>query len=168
MRRFALPLILAGLVVAGCSKKDPVGPPPAGPVPIEEEEFAPELKIDLTEMTRTESGLYLQDLVVGTGKVAEEGMWIEAHYVGWLADGTQFDSSLGGQPIAFNLAHGNVIRGWVEGVSGMRVGGTRKLVIPSNLAYGARGNSMGKVKIPPHANLVFQVALVGVVGGEEN
>jgi hypothetical protein len=112
-----------------------------------------ELK-DLT--TGTPSGLRYVDLVEGTGPTVPAGATVEAHYTGWLADGTKFDSSRDrGQPLALPLTR--VIRGWQEGIPGMKVGGRRKLVIPPQLGYGARG--AGKV-IPPNATLVFDVEVV--------
>jgi FKBP-type peptidyl-prolyl cis-trans isomerase FkpA len=108
----------------------------------------------------TNSGLQYEDTVVGTGPEAVAGKSVEVHYTGTLADGTKFDSSLDRrQPFAFRLGAGKVIKGWDEGVAGMKVGGTRKLVIPSNLGYGAQG--AGGV-IPPNAQLTFVVELLKV------
>ncbi|MFM8559648.1 MAG: FKBP-type peptidyl-prolyl cis-trans isomerase, partial [bacterium] len=104
--------------------------------------------------------LQYEDLVVGNGTMAEPGMNVSVHYTGWLTDGTKFDSSVDrGQPFQFQLGAGQVIRGWDEGVKGMRIGGKRKLTIPSDMGYGARG--AGGV-IPPNATLVFDVELLGV------
>ena len=106
------------------------------------------------------SGLKFVDLTVGDGAIAESGKSVSVHYTGWLTDGTKFDSSVDrGQPFSFTLGAGQVIRGWDEGVAGMRIGGKRKLTIPSELGYGARG--AGGV-IPPNATLVFDVELLGV------
>jgi FKBP-type peptidyl-prolyl cis-trans isomerase FkpA len=103
------------------------------------------------------SGLKYQDIKVGDGPIAETGMTATVHYTGWLTDGTKFDSSLDrNQPFSFRLGAGQVIRGWDEGVSGMRVGGKRKLTIPPDMGYGAAG--AGGV-IPPNATLVFDVEL---------
>lgn len=108
----------------------------------------------------TDSGLKYEDLVEGDGDVAEAGQKVTVHYTGWLTDGTKFDSSKDrNMPFDFNLGAGMVIRGWDEGVQGMRVGGTRKLTIPSQLGYGAHG--AGGV-IPPNATLVFDVELLSV------
>jgi FKBP-type peptidyl-prolyl cis-trans isomerase len=105
-------------------------------------------------------GLKYQELKVGDGALAESGKNVSVHYTGWLTDGTKFDSSLDrGQPFQFKIGEGGVIQGWDKGVLGMRVGGKRKLVIPSELGYGARG--AGGV-IPPNATLVFDVELLGV------
>ncbi len=113
------------------------------------------------------SRLQVDDTVAGSGAAATAGCHVSVHYTGWLHDptapqqrGRKFDSSKDrGQPFAFPLGAGHVIRGWDEGVQGMKVGGTRVLVIPPELGYGARG--AGGV-IPPNATLVFEVELLGV------
>ncbi len=111
-------------------------------------------------MTTTSSGLQYDDLRVGDGAVARFGADVVVHYTGWLTDGTKFDSSRDrNEPFGFALGQGNVIAGWEEGVAGMRVGGQRKLVIPSDLGYGPWG--AGDV-IPPDATLVFEVELLAV------
>ncbi len=108
----------------------------------------------------TPSGLKYTDTVVGTGTTAEKGKRVSVHYTGYLMDGKKFDSSVDrGQPFQFNLGAGQVIKGWDEGVAGMKVGGKRTLVIPADLAYGARG--AGGV-IPPNATLKFDVELLNV------
>ena len=105
-------------------------------------------------------GLQIEDLVVGTGAEATAGQNVHVHYTGWLTDGTKFDSSLDrGQLFVFPLGGGRVIKGWDQGVAGMRIGGKRKLTIPPELGYGARG--AGSV-IPPNATLVFEVELHGL------
>lgn len=101
----------------------------------------------------------IEDLVAGTGPEAVHGKDVEVHYTGWLLDGTRFDSSVGGDPFVFRLGAGEVIEGWDRGVAGMKVGGKRKLTLPPDLAYGARG---APPVIPPHATLVFEVELLGV------
>src|SRR5512142_3168544 len=115
-------------------------------------------------MTTTASGLQLEDTTVGTGAEAVPGKTCEMHYTGWLwvnnAKGKKFDSSLDhGSPFSFRLGAGEVIRGWDEGVAGMKVGGKRTLLIPAALGYGARG--AGGV-IPPNATLWFEVELLEV------
>jgi len=108
----------------------------------------------------TSSGLSYVDQVIGTGAVAVAGKTTTVHYTGWLTNGQKFDSSVDrGQPFSFPLGSGRVIKGWDEGVQGMRVGGKRKLTIPSALGYGTRG--AGGV-IPPNATLVFDVELLAV------
>jgi peptidylprolyl isomerase len=107
------------------------------------------------------SGLKYVDLKVGTGKTAEPGDTVEVQYTGWLKNGKKFDSSYdhGGEPFSFTIGKGQVIKGWDEGVAGMKEGGKRKLMIPPDLGYGARGS--GKV-IPPNADLIFEVELLKV------
>lgn len=101
-----------------------------------------------------------EDLKVGTGLEAVSGKRVTVNYKGTLVDGTKFDSSYDrGTPFAFNLGAGEVIRGWDQGVVGMKIGGKRKLTIPSELGYGARGAG---ALIPPNATLVFEVELLGV------
>jgi|SRR5580693_1965043 FKBP-type peptidyl-prolyl cis-trans isomerase len=108
----------------------------------------------------TASGLKYVDEKVGEGDEAKAGKVVEVHYTGWLENGTKFDSSRDrGTPLKFKLGVGTVIKGWDEGLTGMRVGGKRKLLIPSALGYGKQG--AGGL-IPPNANLVFEVELLGV------
>ena len=108
----------------------------------------------------TDSGLKFEDLVEGDGAVAVNGQQVTVHYTGWLTDGSKFDSSVDrNDPFVFALGRGMVIRGWDEGVAGMKVGGKRKLTIPPQLGYGAQG--AGGV-IPPNATLVFEVELLGL------
>jgi FKBP-type peptidyl-prolyl cis-trans isomerase FkpA len=110
--------------------------------------------------TQTPSGLGIEEILAGEGDVAAAGQRVTVHYTGWLTDGSKFDSSRDrNDPFEFWLGKGQVIRGWDEGVQGMKVGGTRKLTIPPQLGYGARG--AGGV-IPPDATLVFEVELLGI------
>ncbi len=115
-------------------------------------------------MQTTASGLQYEDTVPGTGDEASAGQHVTVHYTGWLYNngvkGTKFDSSKDrGDPFQFGLGDGMVIKGWDEGVQGMKIGGTRVLVIPPELGYGARG--AGGV-IPPNATLIFEVDLLAV------
>ena len=115
-------------------------------------------------MNTNPSGLQYEDTVTGNGAEAVNGNQVSVHYTGWLyangVAGNKFDSSKDrGQPFRFALGGGQVIRGWDEGVTGMKIGGTRRLVIPPDLGYGARG--AGGV-IPPNATLLFEVELLGV------
>jgi FKBP-type peptidyl-prolyl cis-trans isomerase len=104
--------------------------------------------------------LEINELVVGSGTEATSGKTVEVHYTGWLTNGTKFDSSVDrGRPFSFRLGGGQVIKGWDQGVAGMKVGGKRKLTIPPDLGYGSRG--AGGV-IPPNATLVFEVELLKV------
>ncbi len=108
----------------------------------------------------TASGLIIEDLVVGDGAEAAAGQHVTVHYTGWLTDGRKFDSRKDrNDPFAFALGARQVIAGWDEGVQGMKIGGSRKLTIPPDLGYGARG--AGGV-IPPNATLVFEVELLGL------
>jgi FKBP-type peptidyl-prolyl cis-trans isomerase FkpA len=120
-----------------------------------------------SSMTTLPSGLQYEDTVAGSGAEATPGQRVKVHYTGWLHDptaanqrGKKFDSSKDrGDPFAFPLGAGHVIRGWDEGVQGMKVGGTRVLTIPAELGYGARGAGGA---IPPNAMLVFEVELLAV------
>jgi FKBP-type peptidyl-prolyl cis-trans isomerase FkpA len=114
--------------------------------------------------TTTPSGLIIEDVIVGEGATAAAGQDVKVHYTGWLTDGIikgrKFDSSKDrNDPFVFPLGAGHVIKGWDEGVQGMKVGGTRMLTIPPGLGYGARGASG---VIPPNATLLFEVELLGV------
>jgi FKBP-type peptidyl-prolyl cis-trans isomerase len=149
-RLLVIPL---ALTLVGCGGDELTGP-------LTNDDFAAELNVDLNAMTRTSSGLYYQDLVVGGGDEAVAGVTATVHYEGWLPDGTKFDSSRDrGTPFVFQLGFSNVIAGWHEGVAGMRVGGLRKLVIPPGLAYGPVGSPPN---IPGNATLVFDIELLEV------
>ena len=117
----------------------------------------------MTQITTTPSGLQYEDTVLGTGAIAKAGQHVSVHYTGWLfndgVQGAKFDSSKDrGQPFTFGLGAGQVIKGWDEGVQGMSVGGTRRLIIPAALGYGARGAGGA---IPPNATLLFEVVFLG-------
>ena len=108
---------------------------------------------------KSPSGLMIEDLVVGTGDAANAGQKVSVHYTGWLTDGKKFDSSKDrGEPFVFPLGKGHVIKGWDEGVAGIKVGGKRKLIIPADLAYGKAGRG----EIPPDAELTFEVELLKI------
>lgn len=141
--------VLSLVFVAGCASA-PAAPPT----------FAPDLAVDLDAMTRTSSGLYIQDVKVGSGEPARRNRTVFLHYTGWLSDGRMFDTSRRrNRPIDFILGREQVIDGWDEGVEGMQVGGVRRLVVPPHLGYGGRGV---EGSIPRHATLVFEIELVDV------
>jgi FKBP-type peptidyl-prolyl cis-trans isomerase len=136
-------IVLASLaVLVGCSSGAPAASSSQGGKPV-----------------TTSDGLQYTDDQVGTGAVAEPGKNVSVHYTGWLMNGTKFDSSRDrGQPFNFPLGAGRVIKGWDEGVAGMRVGGKRTLIIPPDLAYGSRATG----PIPPNSTLKFEVELLDV------
>jgi peptidylprolyl isomerase len=139
-RKLILFLALLVFIAISCSKSSPAkvtGPP-----------------------QKTASGVEYWDLVQGTGETAVPGKQVKVHYTGWLADGKKFDSSLDtGHPLRFILGVGRVIKGWDEGVAGMKVGGKRQLRIPPESGYGANGAGSD---IPPNATLIFDVELLEV------
>ena len=154
-------VITAALTLAACAR------PAADTAPVTESVAAETPKgphMDTfsipDNMETTASGLKYSVDQPGTGAQAFIGQTVSVHYTGWLMDGTKFDSSRDrGAPLQFALGQGRVIRGWEEGIAGMKVGEKRTLVIPSSLGYGERGFSG---LIPPNATLVFKVELVGV------
>jgi FKBP-type peptidyl-prolyl cis-trans isomerase len=140
-------------LAAGCGGGDSTVPDLAT------ETFATSLGVNISAMTKVSSSLYIQDVVVGTGAVVSAPDSISVTYTGWLANGTQFDSNVGRSPLGFSVGVGRVIAGWDQGLIGMRVGGTRRLVIGSALGYGSQGYAPA---IPPNATLVFQVQLLSL------
>jgi FKBP-type peptidyl-prolyl cis-trans isomerase FkpA len=150
-----LPLLLCAsllLLTSACGSSSSSGDPT-------QVTYAESLGVDLNAMDRSDSGLYTQNLVVGTGAEATPGRKLQMHYSGWLPNGMLFDTSrTTGQTFSFTLGQGEVIQGWDEGVAGMRVGGQRRLVIPSELGYGDR--DLGT--IPPNSVLIFDVELISV------
>ncbi len=124
--------------------------PPAPPAPVAQTSG---------KKPTTASELKIQDLKIGTGKEAKSGDRVTVNYRGTLTDGTLFDESYGKEPYEFSLGAGEVIKGWDQGVAGMKEGGKRRLTIPGDLAYGARGSGS---TIPPNATLMFDVELVKV------
>lgn len=132
----------------------------AEPAPVQmDTEFADVLDIDLDSMTRTESGLYYEDIEPGSGLAARDGHIVDTHYTGWLTTGEEFGTSRGGEPYSFQLGRHQVPRGIEEGVTGMRIGGVRRLVVPPSLGYGARGQPP---TIPPSATLVYEIELLDI------
>jgi FKBP-type peptidyl-prolyl cis-trans isomerase len=109
---------------------------------------------------KTDSGLQYWEIRVGNGQVAKEGSRVRVHYTGWLTTGKKFDSSVdANRPFDFTIGNAEVIKGWEQGIAGMKVGGKRQLRIPPELGYGADGNPPD---IPPNATLIFDVQLLGV------
>ena len=152
-RRARVALLVFVIALGGC------GSDATGPRDPTELVFAPSLNVDLALMTRTNSGLYYLDEVVGTGPTVQVGHTTSVHYEGWLHRGRKFDSSRDrGDPFTVSpVGHADVIAGWNEGLVGMRVGGHRLLVIPSHLAYGPNSPGAG---IPRHATLVFRIEVL--------
>ena len=138
-------LLAAGVAFAQSSKS--TSAPAAGPTKVE------------GEGTKTPDGLQYWDIKVGAGRTADRGMTVKVHYTGWLTNGKKFDSSVGSSPFQFRIGAHQVIKGWEEGVAGMKVGGKRQLKIPPDLAYGKEGYPGA---IPPNATLIFDIQLLSV------
>lgn len=115
--------------------------------------FAPELGVDLAASQETAIGVYVRDITVGSGATLAPGQTVGMYYSGFLANGTSFDARTSGAPLTFRLGSGQVIKGWDDGLVGMKVGGSRQIVIPPEHAYGSRGIG----PIPPDSVLVFNV-----------
>jgi FKBP-type peptidyl-prolyl cis-trans isomerase len=168
MRLRRLAVVLLPLAFGAClSGTDYTTNPNATPnIPIEQTTFAPALNVDLTQSTKTGSGMYIRDLTVGAGPAATSTSTVSVYYQGFLSSGQRFDFTL--SPSApfgpLKLGANSVIKGWEEGLIGMKVGGTRQLIIPPALAYGTAGyvDNVGRVVIPPNAVLVFNIELVSV------
>jgi FKBP-type peptidyl-prolyl cis-trans isomerase len=140
---------IVAVAAAACSESTE----PAQFEVIEEVEFHVSLGVDLQAMTRTASGMYYQDLVVGDGALAEPGSEVSVYYVGRYRSGETFDSNVGRTALTFVVDEGGIIDGFNEGVRGMRVGGQRKIVIPPELAYGTPG---------PRGIMIFDIELADV------
>ena len=141
------------VLISGCAKNEESSEA-TGPV------VTPTVTVPPAQSVGDVTELRIEDAKVGTGSVAEAGKRVTVHYTGWLTNGTKFDSSKNhGQPFTFQLGDGQVIKGWDQGVAGMKVGGVRRLTIPPSLGYGATG--AGGV-IPQNATLVFEVELLDV------
>ncbi len=158
LSRFSWPLMAAAVLLTACKEAPPPTPAVSGnPSALA---FAPALNVKLDSTELRPSGLYVHDIVVGTGATADSMTTVEVHYTGWLADGTKFDSSRDrNETLPFTVGIGQVISGWDEGVRGMKVGGKRQLIIPPKLGYGDIGSAPA---IPRMATLVFEVELVKI------
>jgi FKBP-type peptidyl-prolyl cis-trans isomerase len=154
-KRLSAFLIVCAMAVSGCGGDSTTETLGLGP---DLNSTAPRTVAD-SDFTTSPTGLKFHDFVAGTGDEASFGLIATVHYTGWLTNGSKFDSSLDrNDPFAFRVGVGGVIRGWDEGVAGMRVGGKRQLVIPPALAYGASGTG----SIPPNSTLVFEIELLRV------
>lgn len=141
------------LAIAACGSSSE----PTAAVPIESTTFASSLGVNLATSTRTPSGMYYRDITVGSGATLTAGQQVGVYYAGALVNGSQFDARQApSTPFSFKLGSGQVIRGWDEGVAGMKIGGKRQLIIPPALGYGANANG----PIPANSVLVFTVEAV--------
>jgi len=152
-------LAVVAYAVTACAKKEQQTQS-AAPAPVVAASPVAGAPVAASNVVTTADGLKYEVLRQGNGPEAKAGQTVAVHYTGWLTDGTKFDSSVDrGQPFDFQLGAGQVIKGWDEGVAGMKVGEKRKLTIPSSLGYGDHGAGG---KIPPGATLIFDVELLGI------
>jgi len=159
MRLRRLSVALLPLAFAACLEGSDLGTNVAPVIPIEQTTFAPTLNVDLSKSTKSASGLYTRELTVGTGTAATSTSRVTVYYAGYLSTGQQFDGRISpSNALAVTLGINQVIKGWEEGLVGMKVGGVRQLIIPPELAYGPFGTDV----IPSNAVLVFTVELVSV------
>jgi len=160
VRAIAVPVAALLFTACGGSASTPAAVTTTTPQPIagdvERTEFNPTLGVHLDQMVKRASGLYVQDLAMGTGTIALRGKTAVVRYTGWLPNGKRFDEG----EVTVNLGSRQTIPAWEEGLLGMRVGGKRRLVVPPNLGYGARGAGND---IPPNSVLVFDMTLQSVL-----
>ena len=157
MLRFLLSCALIVPLLAGCGEDSGVNPDNGDPTKVT---YAESLNVNLADMQVTPGGVYYRNEgQEGTGAEAVASRRVRVHYTGYLPDGSVFDSSFGGVPFAFILGAGAVIKGWDEGIAGMKVGGKRRLVIPASLGYGEDGVPG---IIPPYSVLIFDTELMSV------
>jgi FKBP-type peptidyl-prolyl cis-trans isomerase len=152
LRPLSCLLWLTAVLAAGCDSPAALDDRWANP---ERLEFDSTLNVDLTQMNRLRTGLYWQDLTIGEGDTAKVGDLVRVHLTGWLPDGSEVQTTRGGDPIQFKLGAGLVIAGFDLGIPGMRIGGVRRLVIAPDLAFGKKG--VVADGIPPLATLVYEV-----------
>jgi FKBP-type peptidyl-prolyl cis-trans isomerase FkpA len=160
MRLSRLAVAVLPLAFAACLEGTDYSTNVAPNIPIEQTTFAASLNVDLSKSTKSATGLYTRDLTVGTGAAATSTSGVTVYYAGYFANGQLFDSrSSPSNPLPVTLGTNAVIKGWDEGLIGMKVGGVRQLIVPPELAYGP----FGQGPIPPNAVLVFTVQLVSVL-----
>lgn len=147
-------VVVLSIALAGCASGGGASPATRS---MESIPFAAALDVNLARMTKTPAGVYYRDIEEGTGPIVRGKEDLKVHYTGWLSNGAKFDSNTNDQqPLTVPLGRGRVIKGWDDGIVGMRVGGRRQLVIPPELGYGS--NRSGE--IPPDAVLVFEIRVV--------
>lgn len=147
--RFLFALVVTAVLGTGCAST-PLATP-------EDVVFAPSLNVDLAQMERLPSGVHIRDLREGAGGEVRRGQRVAVYFVGWLPDGTQFDGvAPPSSPVQFQFGAGEVIRGWDDGIAGMRAGGQRMIVVPASHGYGRQRTG----NVPPNSVLVFVVEIV--------
>ena len=161
MRLRRLAALLLPIAFTACLEGSDTGTNPFPNIPIEQTTFAAGLNVNLAQSTKTATGLYYRDAIVGTGTAAAASSTISVYYSAYFANGQKFDEIISpSTPLVRTLGATprQLIDGWEQGIVGMKVGGTRQLIIPPELAYG----SQGYLQVPPNAVLVFNVSLINV------